>query len=62
MEKFGAFVEFENGYGLVRTEEISADPVDDARDHVKRGQRVDVEVIGVDRDKGRLDLSMRRCG
>lgn len=62
VEKFGAFVEFENGYGLVRVEEISAEQVNDARDCVKRGQRVEVEVIGIDRDKGRLDLSMRRCG
>ena len=62
VEKFGAFVEFENGYGLVRAEEISTEQVDDARDCVKRGQRVEVEVIGIDRDKGRLDLSMRRCG
>ena len=62
VDKFGAFVEFENGYGLVRAEEISTEQVDDARDSVKRGQRVEVEVIGIDRDKGRLDLSMRRCG
>lgn len=62
---FGAFVDlaFPDGTypisGLVHVSEISWDPVADARDAVAPGDEVKVKVIGIDRTKLRVALSMK---
>ena len=57
-----AYVSVRDHYGFVPKGQVSSHRVDDVRDFVKRGERVDVKVIKADRDKDVLILSMRQCG
>ncbi|RKQ88414.1 30S ribosomal protein S1 [Brockia lithotrophica] len=56
---FGAFVDLGGVDGLVHISELSWDPVDDPRQVVKEGDRVRVKVLKVDRETGRISLSLR---
>ncbi|TVQ29409.1 MAG: S1 RNA-binding domain-containing protein, partial [Spirochaetaceae bacterium] len=56
---FGAFVDIGvHRDGLVHVSKLSLQFVRDPRDVVRVGQRVDVTVTEVDRDRGRISLSM----
>lgn len=60
VEKYGAFVDFgAERPGLVHVSELSSDYVKSPGDVVKRGDQVEVKVIGVDRRKRQIDLSMK---
>ncbi len=56
--KFGIFVTFDGLEGLVHISEIAWGHVSDPHQYAKMGQKVEVEVIGIEGDK--LSLSMKR--
>lgn len=55
---FGAFVNVDGIEGLVHISEISWERVEDPRNYVKTGQKVDAKIISIDKD--RLSLSMKQ--
>jgi small subunit ribosomal protein S1 len=55
---FGAFVNVDGIEGLVHISEISWERVEDPRNYVKNGQKVDAKIISIDKD--RLSLSMKQ--
>ncbi|MFH0912353.1 MAG: S1 RNA-binding domain-containing protein [Patescibacteria group bacterium] len=55
---FGIFVSFGELEGLVHISEISWDKVDDPRNYAKAGEKIQVQVIGIEGDK--ISLSMKR--
>jgi small subunit ribosomal protein S1 len=57
---FGVFIDLGGMEGLVHLSEISWGRVHSPSDFVQIGQKVDVEVISVDRDQGRVALSLKR--
>ncbi|MBI5829123.1 MAG: S1 RNA-binding domain-containing protein, partial [Chloroflexi bacterium] len=60
MEKFGAFVEIgAERPAFIHVREMMQGRVDDPSDIVKMGQAVEAKVIAVDRQKRRIDLSMK---
>ncbi len=68
MVPFGAFIEISVGKGakvqglegLVHISEITWDKVDDVSKVLKEGEKVKVQVIGIDEENGKLALSMKR--
>jgi len=59
--EFGAFVELESGVeGLVHVSEISWKRVKRPADVLKRGQKVEVQVLDIDTKARRLSLGMRQ--
>lgn len=60
LEKFGAFVEIgAERPGLVHISEMSHDYVRSAEDAVKVGDEIEVKVLGVDRRKKQIKLSIK---
>jgi small subunit ribosomal protein S1 len=57
---FGVFIDLGGMEGLVHLSEISWGRVHNPADFVTIGQKVDVEVISVDREQGRIALSLKR--
>lgn len=57
---FGAFVDLGGADGLVHLSELSWSRVNHPREVLKVGQKVDVYVLGVDRDRKRIALSLKR--
>ncbi|RMG98938.1 MAG: S1 RNA-binding domain-containing protein, partial [Candidatus Dadabacteria bacterium] len=58
--RFGAFVDVGvHQDGLVHVSELADRYVEDPARVVRVGQKVRVRVLGVDRDRGRISLSMR---
>jgi small subunit ribosomal protein S1 len=57
---FGAFVDLGGADGLVHLSELSWSRVNHPREVLRVGQKVDVYVLGVDRDRKRIALSMKR--
>lgn len=57
---FGVFVDLGGMEGLVHVSEISWGRVLRPEDHVHCGQKVEVEILSVDRDQGRVALSLKR--
>lgn len=57
---FGAFVDLGGVEGLIHVSEISWDRVRHPRDVLGPGQEVQVYVLGVNPDKGRIALSLKR--
>jgi len=61
---FGAFVSVKEGKqeveGLVHVSEISWEKVEEVAKFLKEGDKVQVQVIGIDEDNGKLALSMKR--
>jgi len=57
---FGAFVDLGGLEGLVHVSELSWGRVEHPRDVLEVGQLVDVYVLNVDRERGRVGLSIRR--
>jgi small subunit ribosomal protein S1 len=57
---FGAFVNIDGADGLVHLSEISWERIEHPREVLKVGQEVQVKVIGVDRERKRIGLSIRQ--
>lgn len=57
---FGAFVDLGGVEGLVHISELSWDRVRNPGDILKPGQKVEVQVLGVNPDEGRVALSLKR--
>jgi small subunit ribosomal protein S1 len=57
---FGAFVNIDGADGLVHMSEISWERIQSPKEVLKVGQDVQVEVIGIDRERKRIGLSIRR--
>jgi small subunit ribosomal protein S1 len=57
---FGAFVDLEGVEGLVHVSELSWERVEHPGDVLELGQPVEVYVINVDRERGRVGLSLKR--
>ncbi|MBE9474945.1 MAG: S1 RNA-binding domain-containing protein, partial [Chloroflexi bacterium] len=57
---FGAFVNIEGADGLVHLSEISWERIEHPREVLQVGQEVQVKVIGVDRERKRIGLSIRQ--
>jgi len=57
---FGAFIDLGGADGLVHLSELSWSHVEHPREVLKAGQEVDVLVLGVDRDRRRIALSIKR--
>lgn len=60
LTSFGAFVDLGGVEGLVHISELSWDRVRDPGDVLEPGQTVDVYVLGVNPDEGRVALSVKR--
>ena len=57
---FGAFAEIIPGVdGLIHNSQISDKPVSNPASVLKAGDKVDVKIIAIDRDKNRISLSIR---
>ncbi len=60
LEKFGAFVDIgAERPGLVHVSELTHDYIKDPSDVVKEGDEVEVKVLGVNRQKKQIKLSMK---
>ena len=61
IKSFGAFVELEGEkkQGLVHISEVSNTYVKDINEFLTVGQEVEVKVIKIDEEKGKISLSMR---
>jgi len=57
---FGAFVDLGGADGLVHLSELSWNRVSSPQDVLEVGQEVDVYVLNVDRERGRIGLSLKR--
>jgi small subunit ribosomal protein S1 len=60
LTSFGAFVDLGGVEGLVHISELSWDRVRDPGEVLKPGQSVEVSVLGVNPDEGRVALSLKR--
>lgn len=60
LSEFGAFVDLGGADGLIHLSELSWNRALKPRDVLRVGQRVRVYVLGVDRDKKRIALSLKR--
>ena len=57
---FGAFVKITpNKDGLVHISEIKKERVNKVDDHLSIGDKIDVKIIKVDRDNGKISLSIK---
>jgi translation initiation factor 2 subunit 1 len=63
VKNFGAFVtldEFQGREGFIHVRDVATGWVKYIRDHVREGQKVVCRVLGVDADKGHIDLSLKQ--
>ena len=60
LTSFGAFVDLGGVEGLIHISELSWDRVRDPGDILRPGQSVEVSVLGVNPDEGRVALSLKR--
>ncbi len=56
---FGAFVKIDNIEGLLHNQEVSWDKGQNAKDVLKSGDEVEVKIIKIDRDAGKISLSKK---
>jgi len=62
VKNFGAFVtldEYENKEGFIHVRDVATGWVKYIRDHVREGQKIVCKVLGVDRERGHIDLSLK---
>ncbi|WP_018660440.1 30S ribosomal protein S1 [Heyndrickxia acidiproducens] len=59
LTSFGAFVDIGGIDGLVHISQLSYERVESPADVVKEGEKVNVKVLSVDRDSGRISLSIK---
>jgi len=60
MRDFGAFVDLGGADGLVHISELSWHRIDHPREVVKLGDEIEVYVLGVDQESGRISLSRKK--
>lgn len=60
LTSFGAFVDLGGIEGLIHVSELSWDRVRDPRDVLRPGQEIEVQVLGVNPDEGRIALSLKQ--
>jgi len=63
VKNFGAFVtldEYGAKEGFIHVRDVATGWVKYIRDHVREGQKVVCKVLGVDREKGHIDLSLKQ--
>ena len=60
IEDYGAFVHLMGVDGLLHISEVSWDHVDDVSDLFSRGDKIEVEVLSIDRDEKKVQLSRKR--
>ena len=60
LAEFGAFVNIDGADGLVHLSEISWERIEHPKEVLRVGQEVKVKVIGVDRERKRIGLSIRQ--
>ena len=56
---FGAFVKIDNVEGLLHNQEVSWDKSENAKDLLKAGDEVEVKIIKIDKDAGKISLSKK---
>ncbi len=60
LERYGAFVDINVGRdGMLHVKEMGRGYVEKPEDVVKVGDEIQVQVVGIDRRRGRIDLSMK---
>lgn len=57
---FAKLDEYENKSGMVHISEVASGRVRDIRDFIREGQKIVCKVLGVNLEKGHIDLSIRR--
>lgn len=60
IKDYGAFVDLGGLDGLLHVGEISWQRINHPSDVLKEGQQVDVQVVGIDREKNKISLGMRQ--
>jgi translation initiation factor 2 subunit 1 len=63
VKNFGAFVsldEYEGKEGFIHVRDVATGWVKYIRDHVREGQKVVCKVLGVDTERGHIDLSLKQ--
>jgi len=60
IKDYGAFVDLGGLDGLLHVGEISWQRINHPSDILKEGQQVDVQVVGIDREKSKISLGMRQ--
>ncbi|MCF6138507.1 S1 domain-containing post-transcriptional regulator GSP13 [Pseudalkalibacillus berkeleyi] len=61
IKPFGAFVALDDQHqGLVHISEVSHDYVKDINDHLSVGDKVEVKVMNVEENSGKISLSIRK--
>jgi len=63
VKNFGAFVsldEYGGKEGFIHVRDVATGWVKYIRDHVREGQKIVCKVLGVDREKGHIDLSLKQ--
>jgi small subunit ribosomal protein S1 len=58
--EYGAFVDLGGVDGLIHVSDISYSRVDNPADHLKVGDKVNVKVLKIDLDKGRISLGLKQ--
>lgn len=59
LTKFGAFVDLGGVAGLVHLSELSHKHIETPGEHVQMGDDIDVKILAIDKDRGRITLSMK---
>lgn len=57
---FGVFVSVKNLEGFIHLSELSWDRIETAENYFKPGEKIKAEVIGIDKDAKRVNLSVKR--
>ena len=57
---FGIFVSVKNAEGFIHLSELSWDRLEGAENYYKPGEKVRAQVIGIDKDAKRVNLSVKR--
>lgn len=63
VKNFGAFVsldEYSGKEGFIHVRDVATGWVKYIRDHVREGQKIVCKVLGVDRERGHIDLSLKQ--
>ncbi len=62
LKPFGAIIELENSsQGLVHISQIANGFVQNINDHLKEGDKVKVKVMSIDKESGKISLSIREA-
>ncbi|MBI4097410.1 MAG: 30S ribosomal protein S1 [Candidatus Levybacteria bacterium] len=57
---FGVFVSVKNMEGFIHLSELSWEKLETAQDYFKMGEKVSAQVLGIDKDAKRVNLSIKR--